>query len=120
MPPLTWRLRIWPNACAATSAACATITRNATPAAVASTAEYVIAPQVEDDSDDTPAADNPVIIAENQTVIENLSVSEAVMRMDLADAPAFVFRNSKHGGLGVVYRRGDGNIGWIDTPASEA
>ena len=42
------------------------------------------------------------------------------MRMDLADAPAFVFRNSQHGGLGVVYRRDDGNIGWIDTPSGEA
>ena len=48
--------------------------------------------------------DNPVIIAENHTVIENLTVSEAVMHLDLADAPAFVFRNSKHGGLGVVCR----------------
>jgi len=42
------------------------------------------------------------------------------MRLDLADAPAFVFRNAKHGGLGVVYRRDDGNIGWIDTPESES
>lgn len=89
-------------------------------AVAASAPEYVIAPQAEDEADDVPVADNPVIIAENQTVIEQLSVSEAVMRMDLADAPAFVFRNSQHGGLGVVYRRGDGNIGWIDTPSSEA
>jgi len=84
------------------------------------TPEYVIAPQSEDDDGVETAADNPIIIAENQTVIENLTVSEAVMRLDLADAPAFVFRNSKHGGLGVVYRRDDGNIGWIDTPESEA
>jgi len=83
--------------------------------------EYVIAPQPEDDDvAEAPAADNPIIIAENQTVIESLSVSEAVMRLDLADAPAFVFRNAKHGGLGVVYRRNDGNIGWIDTPESES
>ena len=42
------------------------------------------------------------------------------MRLDLADAPAFVFRNAKHSGLSVVYRRNDGNIGWIDTPETEA
>lgn len=87
----------------------------------ASTPEYVIAPQSEDDdAAANPATDNPIIIAENQTVIEDLTVSEAVMRLDLADAPAFVFRNSKHGGLGVVYRRDDGNIGWIDTPDNGA
>ena len=80
--------------------------------------EYVLAPHSDEDdpSETATNADNPVIIAENQTVIENLTVSEAVMRLDLADALAFVFRNSKHGGLGVVYRRDDGNIGWIDTP----
>lgn len=84
--------------------------------------EYVLAPHNDEDENTEPTngADNPIIIAENQTVIENLTVSEAVMRLDLADAPAFVFRNSKHGGLGVVYRRDDGNIGWIDTPENEA
>jgi ribosomal subunit interface protein len=83
--------------------------------------EYVLAPQSDDDGAEPPANDdNPIIIAESQTVIENLTVSEAVMRLDLADAPAFVFRNSKHGGLGVVYRRDDGNIGWIDTPENQA
>ena len=66
------------------------------------------------------APDNPIIIAENQTTIESLTVSEAVMRLDLADTSAFVFRNAKHSGLSVVYRRNDGNIGWIDTPETEA
>jgi hypothetical protein len=41
-------------------------------------------------------------------------VSEAVMRLDLADLPALLFRNSAHGNLNLVYRRRDGNIGWID------
>lgn len=83
----------------------------------ARTAEYVIAPLPDDDdtSEDAGNNDNPVIIAENQTSIETLTVSEAVMRMDLADAPALVFRNAKHDGLSVVYRRADGNVGWIDT-----
>ncbi len=56
----------------------------------------------------------PVVIAEMTTRIDSLTVGEAVMRMDLADQPALIFRNSGHGGLNVIYRRTDGNIGWID------
>lgn len=80
--------------------------------------EYVIAPYSGDEeiSEEAPVDDNPVIIAENQTSVESLTVSEAVMRMDLEDSPALVFRNAKHGGMSVVFRRADGNIGWIDTP----
>src|SRR3546814_1739625 len=44
----------------------------------------------------------------------DLTVSEAVMRMDLASQPAMMFRNSAHGGLNMIYQRSDGNIGWID------
>ena len=61
--------------------------------------------------------ENPVVIAESTTAIERLSVSEAVMRMDLADAPALVFRNARDGELNFVYRRADGNIGWVDPKA---
>ena len=79
--------------------------------------QYVLAPYepVDDEDESTETdSDHPVIIAEDQTVIESLTVSEAVMRMDLADAPAMVFRNAGNGGLNVVYRRADGNVGWID------
>jgi len=55
-----------------------------------------------------------VVIAEMETAIELLTVSEAVMRMDLAELPALMFRNRAHGGLNMVYRRRDGNVGWID------
>lgn len=58
--------------------------------------------------------DAPVILAEMATKIEALSVSDAVMRMDLADAPVWIFRNAGNDRLNVVYRRKDGNIGWID------
>ena len=58
--------------------------------------------------------DQPVIVAEMPTTISTLSVSEAVMRMDLAHAPVMMFRNATGGELNVVYRREDGNIGWID------
>ena len=54
------------------------------------------------------------VIAEQVTEISLLSVGEAVMRMDLADQPVLMFRNSTSGELNVVYRRSDGNIGWID------
>jgi len=54
------------------------------------------------------------VIAEQVTEISVLSVSDAVMRMDLADQPVLMFRNSTTGELNVVYRRSDGNIGWID------
>ncbi|MFZ0695143.1 MAG: sigma 54 modulation/S30EA ribosomal C-terminal domain-containing protein, partial [Alphaproteobacteria bacterium] len=59
-------------------------------------------------------ADNPVVVAEMATEIDTLTVGEAVMRMDLADVPAMLFRNRAHGGLNMVYRRNDGHVGWID------
>ena len=60
------------------------------------------------------AASAPAVIAETRTDIAHLSVSEAVMRMELADHPVMMFRDVKSGVLNVVYRRADGNIGWID------
>jgi ribosomal subunit interface protein len=54
------------------------------------------------------------VIAESPTDIDLLLVSEAVMRMDLADQPVLMFRNSATGELNVVYRRSDGHVGWID------
>jgi ribosomal subunit interface protein len=57
------------------------------------------------------------VIAEVPAEIARLSVSDAVMRMDLADQPVLMFRNSANGELNVVYRRSDGNIGWIDPAA---
>jgi len=60
----------------------------------------------------------PIIIAETKTNIPEVSVGDAVMLMDLAHAPAFMFRNATNNALNVVYRRPDGNIGWIN-PADE-
>ncbi len=62
----------------------------------------------------TTAATFATVIAETQTEISHLSVSDAVMRMDLADQTVLMFRNSTTGAFNVVYRRSDGNIGWID------
>ncbi|MBL6932521.1 MAG: ribosome-associated translation inhibitor RaiA [Rhodospirillales bacterium] len=64
--------------------------------------------------EELPEISEPTIVAELTHHIATLTVSEAVMRMDLAHTPVMMFRNRGHGGLNVVYRREDGNIGWID------
>jgi putative sigma-54 modulation protein len=77
---------------------------------------YVIeAPSHESDEEVTEF--NPVIIAESTTVLKQLSVSEAVMELDLTGAPVIVFRHASHGRVNLVYRRPDGNVGWVDPPA---
>lgn len=76
-----------------------------------SAAAYVIAAPAEEAE---VASDKPVVIAEESTQLATMSVGDAVMAMDLADMPVLVFRHAVHGGINVVYRRNDGNIGWID------
>ncbi|MEM7215480.1 MAG: ribosome-associated translation inhibitor RaiA [Pseudomonadota bacterium] len=66
------------------------------------------------EEEEIPEDYNPVIIAETLTSIESQSVAEAVMKLDLTDNPVIVFTNAGTGKTNVVYRRGDGNIGWID------
>lgn len=61
---------------------------------------------------------NPVIIAESTTTLERLSVSEAVMELDMTGAPVVMFRHAVHGRVNIVYRRADGNVGWLDPPAA--
>lgn len=78
---------------------------------------YILAPH-EDTEDSTLPAPGPMIIAEMETSIPSLSVGDAVMQMELAHHAVQVFRNEKHGGINVVYRREDGNIGWIDPRAA--
>jgi ribosomal subunit interface protein len=68
------------------------------------------------DEDDEITEFNPVIIAEATTTLKRLSVSEAVLELDLTGAPVVVFRHASHGRVNLVYRRGDGNVGWIDPP----
>jgi ribosomal subunit interface protein len=57
---------------------------------------------------------NPVIIAESTTTLKRLSVSEAVMELDMTGSPVVMFRHAVHGRINIVYRRVDGNVGWID------
>jgi len=63
-------------------------------------------------------AEFATIVAETASSIDKLTVSEAVMRMDLAHQPVLMFRNSGSGELNVIYRRPDGHIGWIDPTAA--
>jgi len=73
----------------------------------------------EEGENELPEEGMPTIVAEMPHKIATLTVAEAVMRMDLADTPAMMFRNRAHGGFNVVYRRSDGNVGWIDPSNSE-
>ena len=82
-----------------------------------SAAYFILAAPDEDEHEtegDGQAFPEPMIIAETEKPIRLMTVSMAVMELDLTEAQAIVFRNAAHGGLSVVYRRADGNIGWID------
>lgn len=74
---------------------------------------YILASDVEN-GESEPESLQPIIIAELEARIPSLSVGEAVMQMELAGAPVLVFRNEAKDSMNVVYRREDGNIGWID------
>ena len=84
-------------------------------------AQYsIIAVQEENNKEeDTVPDDTPIIVAEMSAEIPICSVSGAVMRLNLANVAAILFRNSVHGRLNMVYRRSDGNIGWIDPQCDE-
>ncbi|MFN3972851.1 MAG: ribosome hibernation-promoting factor, HPF/YfiA family [Gemmobacter sp.] len=75
--------------------------------------DYILAPTDEPEEDGDGSL-HPVVIAEMETRIPSITVGEAVMQMELAGQRMIVFRNEGHGGVNVVYRRDDGNIGWID------
>ena len=85
-------------------------------------AERIILASVESDDDeiedgaglDGNAGDSPAIVAESDTQLRTMTVSMAVMQLDLSDSPAVLFRNAAHGRLNMVYRRPDGNVGWVD------
>ena len=72
------------------------------------------------ESDDEMPGYNPVIIAEATTSLKRLSVSEAVMELDLSGAVCLVFHHGSSGRVNVIYRRADGNVGWVDPPAVKA
>ena len=81
-------------------------------------AAYVLAPLQEENEAGAEASAGaeaaPLVIAETIVSVRTMTVSTAVMQLDLSETPALLFRNAAHGGLNLVYRRADGNIGWVD------
>jgi ribosomal subunit interface protein len=91
----------------------------------AETAAYFVLELPEEDEELEDGADRttypePVVIAETEKPVRTMTVAMAVMELDLTESQTIVFRNAAHGGLSVVYRRPDGNIGWIDPERSTA
>lgn len=81
---------------------------------------YVLAAAPEQDDEPEVSEEqshDPLVIAEMDSQIMTLSVSDAVMRLDLSGENAMLFKNSSSGALNMIYRRSDGNIGWVDTSA---
>jgi|TARA_B110000908_G_C10041202_1_gene351914 ribosomal subunit interface protein len=83
------------------------------PVELSDAGSYILAPSDESGEAEQDSV-SAMIIAEMESKIPSLSVGEAVMQMELANAPVLVFTNEKHNGINVVYRREDGNIGWVD------
>jgi len=84
----------------------------AEPVELSGGSSYILATDA-GDHESEPDTLAPIIVAEMETKIPSLTVGEAVMQMELAGAPVLVFRNeARH--VNVVYRREDGNIGWIE------
>lgn len=75
-------------------------------------ANYVI--EAPDEEAEEQEGWNPATIAESSSALPQFSVSDAIAELDLTGAPVVVFRHANHGGINIVYRRRDGNIGWID------
>ena len=88
------------------------------PVELSDAGSYILA-STDDSEEGADDSNTPVIVAEMETKIPAISVGEAVMQMELANAPVVVFKNEKHNGINVVYRRDDGNIGWVDPGSAE-
>ncbi len=80
--------------------------------------DVILEAPVHDEADD--GAFNPIIIAEQSLGLRQMPVSEAVMELDFTGAPVFVFQHAASGRTNILYRRADGNIGWLDPTAPRA
>lgn len=96
---------------------------NKSPLPAEDAAAFVLAPLADEDDDEGDGDEavylngshaSPLVIAETKVPVRTMPVAMAVMQLDLAENAALLFRNAAHGGLNMVYRRSDGNIGWID------
>ncbi len=77
---------------------------------------YTVMEGFAEDHDDEIAEDYaPAVVAESTVSLRTMSVADAVVELDFRDSPVVVFRNAGNAQVNVVYRRPDGNIGWVDT-----
>ena len=79
---------------------------------------YTVMAAVVDDDEEMPEDFAPAIVAESTMTLKTMSVASAVIELDTKDSPVFVFRNAGNDHVNIVYRRPDGNIGWIDPSAT--
>jgi ribosomal subunit interface protein len=89
----------------------------------AETAAYFVLQPLEEEDEEEAHGETypePVVIAETEKPVRTMTVAMAVMELDVTESQTIVFRNAAHGGLSVVYRRSDGNIGWIDPERRQA
>ncbi|GAC1335196.1 MAG: ribosome-associated translation inhibitor RaiA [Beijerinckiaceae bacterium] len=89
---------------------------NATAAAGDAVANYVLAPPGEAEAESF----NPSVIVETTSQLPRMAVATAVLELDMSDAPVLVFRHISSARINIVYRRSDGNIGWIDPTGADA
>ncbi|KJF75242.1 MULTISPECIES: ribosome hibernation-promoting factor, HPF/YfiA family [Rhizobium/Agrobacterium group] len=75
---------------------------------------YTVMDAVPDEDHEVPEDYAPTIVAESSKQIKTMSVASAVMALDMTDEPVLLFRSPGKEYLNIVYRRHDGNIGWID------
>ncbi|WP_394888844.1 ribosome hibernation-promoting factor, HPF/YfiA family [Mesorhizobium sp. AaZ16] len=75
---------------------------------------YTIMAPISDDEEELPADYAPAIVAESTMALKTMSVASAVIELDTKDSPVIVFRHAGNDHINIVYRRPDGNIGWID------
>lgn len=81
---------------------------------------YTVMAAIADDDEEVPEDYSPAIVAESTVALRTMSVASAVVELDTKDSPVFVFRNAGSDHVNIVYRRADGNIGWIDPSTAAA
>jgi len=91
--------------------------RPSSPVVDAVDVSYAVMAPVADEDEEVPEDYAPAIVAESTMALKTMSVANAVIELDTKDSPVFVFRNAGSDRVNIVYRRADGNIGWIDPSA---
>jgi len=81
---------------------------------------YRVMAPIADDDEEVPEDYAPAVVAESTLALNTMSVAAAVIELDMKDNPVVVFRNAANEQVSIVYRRADGNIGWIDTTSATA